>query len=746
MDHSLVTPDPDNSGDLYQTGQPLSHKALVIEPSAGFQAPFSETGTSSSLNDIDNNSFIAPAAVAEQPMDPPEHSSLNLPPTDLFARAVPAAQNLVDTPQVVHTIEPQAEPSSVSQPEVAPAFKVSQPEMPGSLSNLATAAVVTPADPIAEPSPGPQPFNGMVLPGPEQPSSADPLQPATQPAGQVFQSFNSAKPTKTGKKRWLLPAIAAVSILLVGGGYVFGIFLPNQPQNVYKTGFSRTGKALSIVVDKSTNQTAIDSYKKTQLTLKVDANYGGAKYNAAFDAKFDASKTNAGINVTSAGTGGNDIKFNAKAISEIPADSDFPNIYFQLNGLKSLGVEEFYPQLLAYDGKWIEVSASYLKSLGDFPSASKTNSKTLTAGDYTELAHAFTTSTNSYVFTNDQSKAVFVQKSYEGKETSDGLNVYHYKVTINQDHAVAYCKDAVDKVYSTNAYKKLPWVDEKNISQDKAQAQKDCDSYKHLPSGDVPNGKEKVYDMWIDAKYKLIYKFRIPDDIDNSSYTDVGQIYKGGDTFTLFANNHNGQSKTDTNVKLVSDTKSATTTGSISYTNSDTKDKVNVTLEAKPYSGVIDTNKPKDSVPIQTVLKQIGLDPSELGLGGSSGTGGNDSSSVGPTPQNRDAERKFDINSIAVQLEVYYNDNGGYPLLSSQVNTDSWISANMNGAEPQQFRAPGQTANSMVQSAKPDKNHFGYIPLQADGTTICKNEPCAKYRLYWFSEVSNSVTAKDSLN
>jgi prepilin-type N-terminal cleavage/methylation domain-containing protein len=112
----------------------------------------------------------------------------------------------------------------------------------------------------------------------------------------------------------------------------------------------------------------------------------------------------------------------------------------------------------------------------------------------------------------------------------------------------------------------------------------------------------------------------------------------------------------------------------------------------------------------------------------------------------RDTKRRTDVNAQASQLEVYYTDNGGYPIFTGQVNTDSWITANMKGADLNAWRAPNQSANSMVNSATPDKDHYGYTALQADGTTACTTAPCAKFVLYYYSEKDAAVHNKDSLN
>ena len=112
----------------------------------------------------------------------------------------------------------------------------------------------------------------------------------------------------------------------------------------------------------------------------------------------------------------------------------------------------------------------------------------------------------------------------------------------------------------------------------------------------------------------------------------------------------------------------------------------------------------------------------------------------------RDTERRTDVNAQATQLEVYYTDNGGYPVYTGQVNTDSWITANLKGADLLAWRAPNQPSNSMTNTATPTKDQYGYQALQDDGTTACTTAPCAKFKLYYYSEKTATVNSKDSLN
>lgn len=110
----------------------------------------------------------------------------------------------------------------------------------------------------------------------------------------------------------------------------------------------------------------------------------------------------------------------------------------------------------------------------------------------------------------------------------------------------------------------------------------------------------------------------------------------------------------------------------------------------------------------------------------------------------RDTERQTDINSIATQLEVYYNDNGGYPVLASQLNSDTWAKANLKGIDLNSLRTPGATTNSMAATA--DSTHYGYVSYASDGTTACTTAPCAKFKITWIKEDDASTQTKDSLN
>lgn len=124
---------------------------------------------------------------------------------------------------------------------------------------------------------------------------------------------------------------------------------------------------------------------------------------------------------------------------------------------------------------------------------------------------------------------------------------------------------------------------------------------------------------------------------------------------------------------------------------------------------------------------------------------------AGVQGRGRDRERQTDMNSLATQLEAYYQDNGGYPLLATVSAADATLQTTFKGADVGIFKAPGQAANTMVTAGTgaaptPTIAQYGYYPLAADGTTVCAAAPCAKFILAYRQEADSVVKTKTSLN
>lgn len=130
----------------------------------------------------------------------------------------------------------------------------------------------------------------------------------------------------------------------------------------------------------------------------------------------------------------------------------------------------------------------------------------------------------------------------------------------------------------------------------------------------------------------------------------------------------------------------------------------------------------------------------------------------------RDAERKGDIEAIALHLENFYNSGtdgstvlGRYPssaLIGQETNL-------LRDIDPKALTAPGETASSLLAATcsgactqttagvtpAPDINTYVYQPIRTDGTR-CDTEAqeCRKFNLYYRLESDNTVYMLTSKN
>lgn len=483
--------------------------------------------------------------------------------------------------------------------------------------NPQTPGETPPSSPYS-PTP-PQPLRPPVSPDtytpvqpPLPPRPIDPLQAAQNDALAGFPS--PIQPKKSKKKLIIISIIVAVLIIAGAATYVFAFYIPNKPENVWRTSMERSGQAVDKLVAATTEPATIDSFEKSDMNLTIDADFDGSTYNGSLKVLSEPKEYNAEMELAAEGPDDESLELSAKLIAEILDTSRYPNIYLQVTGLKALGDNQLLaPEIAAYDGKWIAIESTYFESLGLTPPPKEDATfDDINSEDVAELSKAVTTVTVDRVLSTDPSKAVFENRSFVNKEEVDGKKTYHYKVGINKNNLREYCKAVVGQVMDTSAYQKISAADDAQIVKDKEKYQKECADM------DLNSIKDdQTYDVWVDMKYKLLYKVRIPTEGQPGTYTDIGQNYSGGDEAALFVKYHNTDDQVDANFTMTINTATSTTTGKFTYENTDPSRnrKVTITLDAKPYKGEIDTTKPAGAVPIQEVLQKIGLDPAAQARG-----------------------------------------------------------------------------------------------------------------------------------
>ncbi len=601
-------------------------------------------------------------------------------------------------------------PSDVS-PSPSQAFE------PSALTTAPMASVDGFSAPVVTTSPN---IASSPTPVTAETPASQPLQQAAtlqQPAPVMFASDETAftpttPPSKKSKKKPLLIGGSIGLMLLLVATGVFGFYLPNRPSAVWNTGINRTGKALNSVVQSATEKKTLETLSTSKISGEVNATYQGGTYKGTITSKFKDNDSDTGVTVTTKSTEA-DMNVGLKVLTETVKDSSYPNTYFQFTGLKELGVLDMIsPGLGDYEGKWISVpAATYQKWIEQFSGEESEEAK-YSSADIAEISQTVIGVTNDYVFSTDPEKAVLKQNSFVGKETVDGIKTYHYKVSINQEHAKDYCVALVNQVTKTKAFKNITGYSDEDIKTTREDGAKSC---KDTPTDSIKSSDE--YDMWIDGKYKLIYKVRVNDKDTKGDYQEFGQRYTGGDVLTLFYNLHSEENKGDVKMSLAYNTKTFVTTMTLDgkSNNEDGPSSLDAKVTFEPSKDEVKITAPKDAVPIETILQQLGIALPEE----STGVQGAASGSLKARAQ--DAERQTDINALHNHAQMNYALNGTYPTLA-QFNNADYRNSNMKALDSEALKDPGGTSQGGLVGAK-TANKYAYIG------TGCTTDGCDSYTL-----------------
>jgi prepilin-type N-terminal cleavage/methylation domain-containing protein len=80
----------------------------------------------------------------------------------------------------------------------------------------------------------------------------------------------------------------------------------------------------------------------------------------------------------------------------------------------------------------------------------------------------------------------------------------------------------------------------------------------------------------------------------------------------------------------------------------------------------------------------------------------------------RDSQRQTDVNALDSHLEAFYADKGYYPTLND-LQTASWVSANLKGLDPQALLDPKDSAGHIAGTAT--GTDYGYATVGCTTTS-----------------------------
>lgn len=541
----------------------------------------------------------------------------------------PPIQPLTPAPQPPQTPQP-----TVIQPTANP------PVQPSAAASTEP-SVSTPAgpQPSAQTSSG-YSQNSFASGQPKVFTSRDPGAAQQQP---VFSPSPRPKPSK---KRLVL--LAGLAILLLGatGAYALLGYVPNRPENVWATGFERTGQQMQTAINKLSEPTVQETFAKNRLRISGDVKFQETEGSLSFDTAYDKTKSDSKLQIKSGPIDAinSPLNLNAEIKTSLPDQAVWPNVFIKVSGIAKL-IEGFgLGDFAKYDGKWIAFEQDFYRQY--FPQNTSANSgdnSNITQEEYLSILNDALAVSQEYVFTDNPEKAVIVRESYKGTEESEGITALRYTASVHQENATSYCKALIDKMTTNKAFHKLIRKSESDIKNQAEDQKKNCE----------PKDKEKqekqTFDIWIDKKYKLLHKLRFTTDLEKkaeeyrkkksecenressfgapSSFTDTscsfydkmietgesyiefGQVYKGDDNLGLFmfGKNDTNRNKNTLRSDVAINIKSFKLDGTVSYkdTSQQNPGTVNVKINTEPYDSEVDATKPAGAVSIQQIIRDF---------------------------------------------------------------------------------------------------------------------------------------------
>ena len=498
-------------------------------------------------------------------------------------------------------------------------------------------------------------------------------------------------------KKIVIPAAAAFVLLGGSAAAYLGYYVPNKPENVWKTALSRTGKGYQKLSD------YIVGYGKT--ASKGETYSGSLKFSGAFTADGSFQGTSDGANSLTTGsfsTSGVNAKLDLRTIK---SSAGSPDVYIKLDGLQGLGDllgggDQTYASLInGINGNWYFVDHSLI----DQYASQASGSDNVSSADLKSFLNSIYTPTNTYIFNADPTKAVLVVKQTVGKEKQDGRGVIHYKVGVNKDNLKDYNNALCDSFSNEKIFKLLSGSAPSALADCKDTS--DLDSLKDTDTADV----------WVDTHTKLIHRVRFTtDSAGTKGNFDIGQDYQGGDEMPFFLDYE--QSGQDSTVTIHADLKLNTSTNKLSIdgtfnatgrTASD-KEKGEIKFNLQPRGGSLKVEKPANAKNVIQLLNDLGISQVYQGV----------------QSQAKDTERKTDIKAMQGHIEAYWADNGFYPTLAN-LNDPAWVAANFKGLDAEALKDPDGTSQKLVST--PASHVYAYQPTPAgcNNTTI----QCADYTL-----------------
>lgn len=464
---------------------------------------------------------------------------------------------------------------------------------------------VLPTQPPAPQAPEPEAQPPQPA-GAQQPvQQTTPMQPSQPNAGgNVYVGGGPGGTARQmpSRQRLLMIAGAATVLVLATGAYVFGFYMPNRPSTVFKAALNNTAEGYDQLVTYADKVQSSNTFDNTQIdgTYTIDA--GDSTMDGTLTAHIDN-----GNSTFSADMGASGVRVKLEGMTKKVSNSDTPDAYVKLSGIRGMGANFNMPSLDTLDGQWVAIDHTFFSNFAKSSAGSSASSNPATTTpsekDIVAAARVVGSVARKYYFSTTPSTAVFKMTDFVGKETSEGKATNHYKVSVNKDHVKAFATELGTELDKTklNDWAKTNYGKSLSALVDVEGMKKSADSIKATDT----------FDLWVNTKTKLVHKVRLHDTSNKDAYYDLGLNYNGGAEKPFFVNAYTKEGTTTSAVNFGISVNTDTNAVKLTFNTNSTTDGAKTTMmlsaTAKPTTSKVQVTVPTGTITLLDALNRAGL-------------------------------------------------------------------------------------------------------------------------------------------
>lgn len=419
----------------------------------------------------------------------------------------------------------------------------------------------------------------------------------------------TAKNKSLKHSKLVVPIVAGIVLLAGVGAAAFNANFQNSPDKIWSDALSNTADGLDAITKEAENYEAKGLNIEGSFALKAPIAADG-QITGQFYEKNALLESNVGVS---------GMRIDSEIRSILAEGNDTPDLYVYVEGLEAVqgllgqaqpGIAGVIEQV---NGQWILIDRTLVdQGLKQLEEASSTDADAimLEKEDLENISRISADTINDYIFTEDETRAVFQVSEELGEEEFDGVSTYKYEVIVDKENLKTFVTAYKDALKETQFDEYVVAASE---TEDTFEEVIEFDNI--IEKIDATDFSQTKNEAWVDLDERFIRNIRItPTEQDPGTigYIEFALPYDGGDVLPFTFRINTGKEEASGNkiiAEFVAGYNQANSSFELSFDIAGTIDKQDIDLKAEltltPSDEEIEVEKPADATNILEIIGQL---------------------------------------------------------------------------------------------------------------------------------------------